>query len=140
MASADIAALADFQGFAEALQSITSVYYVSGGEVTLAKWVAALICRYAAENAEVSHHAVATETRSELFLRRAGMNVYAAQAILGMMRAPPGVPAVGTGRAYGLVAFLKLELDQRMSYFEEMLGGGETLAMVSRTVDKGWED
>jgi hypothetical protein len=138
MTASDAAAFADFQAFAATLPSETMVLYVAGGMETLAKWAAAIAARYAAGSQHLQEHLVQEETHWELFLRRAGMNVYAAQVVLGMLRAPDEEPVINHERAYGLPAFVKMSEEQRYDMFEAVLGGRRVLARMGQILDANW--
>lgn len=140
LSATDAAALARFQGFAATLPSETTVLYVGGGPVTLAKWVAAIAARHAAGAITSQEHLVQDETHWELFLRRAGFNVYAAQVVLGMLRGPDEEPVIDHKRAYGLPAFVKMPEAKRIEMFEGILGGRRVLSRVGRILDANWGD
>ncbi|KAK3487607.1 uncharacterized protein B0T23DRAFT_322770 [Neurospora hispaniola] len=144
LSQSDAKALAEFQCFASALQAQTDVYvyYVGGGTETLAKWVAATICDYGTEAQEWQSILLPVETGWELFLRRAGMNVFAAQVVLGMLRVPDDEVAIGgkEGKLYGLPAFLMMSKDERAEKFAEIFGGRRLLDAVSAVVDEPWGD
>ncbi|KAF2754618.1 hypothetical protein EJ05DRAFT_541178 [Pseudovirgaria hyperparasitica] len=100
------------------------------------------------------------ETLWELFLRRAGLNAYAAQSILCALRsrphntlatpltAPADVISVDTcvhedtsptaTTVTGLPAFLLMSQAEREAQFGAMLGGTRILRRVGRVVDGGW--
>lgn len=140
----DANALAEFQGFAAGLSSSCdiSVIYLGGGQETLAKWVAATICRYADEGtALVEEPLLEEETCWELFLRRAGMNPFGAQAVLGILRntSEDDNPAVGgNGEMYGLPLFVMMTAEERIVMFEDVFRGGRVLNRVSEILDQDW--
>ncbi|KAB5536077.1 hypothetical protein GE09DRAFT_340321 [Coniochaeta sp. 2T2.1] len=140
LASADAAAFADFQGFAAALSCEVVVMYVGGGPETLAKWAAAMAARYAAGSIDLQAYLMQEETQWELFLRRAGMNVYAAQVVLGMLRAPAEESVVGAEGMSGLPAFVTMSKQERIAMFETVLGGRRVLGSVGRLLDASWGD
>lgn len=92
------------------------------------------------------HHGVPTpllqdETLWEIWLRRAGLNAFAAQAVLGALKQPsddrgPGLQI--SDQVWGLPAFVLMGAEERRSRFEGMLGGREVLERVGRVVDGGW--
>ncbi|KAK3307326.1 uncharacterized protein B0T15DRAFT_510611 [Chaetomium strumarium] len=119
LSQSDARALAEFQGFSAGLQTAdVQSLYVGGGVETLAKWAAAKICEYANEAVAVRDMLLPIETFWEVFLRRAGMNAYAAQVVLGRLKVPDDRPAVGEGR--GQVFGLPL-------LFEDLFGGTKVL-------------
>lgn len=142
LSQSDAKALAEFQCFAGGLHAQTEVqvFYVGGGTETLVKWVAAMVCRYGTEAIEWQSILLPVETGWELFLRRAGMNVFAAQVVLGMLKVPDDEVAIGgkEGRLYGLPAFLLMSSDERADKFGEIFGGRRLLDRVSAVVDEPW--
>ncbi|KAK3339175.1 hypothetical protein B0H65DRAFT_292439 [Neurospora tetraspora] len=144
LSQSDAKALAEFQCFAGGLQAQTDVmvFYVGGGTETLAKWVAAMVCNYGTEAQEWQSILLPVETGWELFLRRAGMNVFAAQVVLGMLKVPDEEVAIGgkEGKLYGLPAFLMMSRDERAEKFAEIFGGRKLLDRVSAVVDDPWGD
>lgn len=138
MSASDAASFAEFQEFAATLPAETTVLFVGGGAETLAKWAAAIAARHAAGSCPLQEYLREEETHWELFLRRAGMNPYAAQVVLGMLRAPEGVPLINHKRAYGLPAFIKMSEEQRYAMFEGVLEGRQVLRRVGRVVDAIW--
>lgn len=138
MSAPDATGFADFQAFTATLPCETMMIYVGGGTETLAMWVAAIVSRYAAGSSHLQQHLAQSETPWELFLRRAGMNVYAAQVVLGMLRPPEGEPLINHERAYGLPAFVKMTEEQRYGMFETVLGGRRVLGRVGKIIDAKW--
>ncbi len=139
LAQSDAKALAEFQGFVTGLPGRVSAVYVGGGEDTAAKWAAAMVSRYAGEGAPLQNTLMQSESRWELFLRRAGMNVYGAQAVLASTRASAYMPAVHFDQVYGLPAFLTMTSEERIARFESILGGKRVLQSVSAFIDTNWE-
>lgn len=139
LSQSDARALAEFQGFSAGLGGGVRVVYVGGGAETLARWVAATICRHAGEAAAVRHLLLEVETSWEVFLWRAGMNVFAAQVVLGMLKVPEGTPAIaGGGQVYGLPLFVMMSQERRFALFEGVLGGRKILEGVSAAFDEPW--
>lgn len=138
MASSDAAALTDFQGFASGLQPSTLVYYIGGGDDTLSRWVASLVCRHGQSDPNVQNGLIEVETLWELWLRRAGFNVYAAQMVAGQLKVPKMETGTVTGREhYGLAAFATMTRNERMRRFGPMVGP-RVLERVSQAVDEIW--
>ncbi|KAL2153632.1 hypothetical protein VTH82DRAFT_4787 [Thermothelomyces myriococcoides] len=146
LSQADARALAELQGFAAGLSvAMTHVHvvYVSGGDETLAKWIAAVICKsYSREAAEVRGLLLPVETTWEMFLRRVGMNVFAAQVVLGRLKVPDGGPAIGcqSGQVFGLPLFIMMSKEQRVELFSDTLGGRRVLDRVSDVIDRPWRE
>ncbi|KAI1107959.1 hypothetical protein F4804DRAFT_339728 [Jackrogersella minutella] len=130
-------AFAEFTGFVVRLDTNAQVYYVGGGEDTLAKWLVSLLIRYAPEAAGVRDIVIQEETLWELFLRRAGMNAYAAQAILGHLKAPDDVPEEEAGN-YGLPAFIRMAPEERVEMFRGLMGGDRVLRRVNEILETRW--
>jgi hypothetical protein len=135
----DILALAEATGFCESLDGLVIVQFVGGGEETLAKWLVAIIVQYGSQG-ESSVALLEDETFWELFLRRAGMNAYAAQAVIAELKAPEGVDVEGESKAgfFGITAFVEMEQEERIARFERLLGGRRILQRVGRVLDLNW--
>jgi hypothetical protein len=140
MSATDAAALSGFQAFCAALPAEIMVLYIGGGIETLAKWTAAIAVRYASGSQHLQHFLTEEETHWELFLRRAGMNAYAAQVVIGMLRTPDLKSWVNHGPVYGLPRFVKMAHEERCAVFEVVLGGRRVLTRVGRIVDASWLD
>ncbi|KAK4244475.1 hypothetical protein C7999DRAFT_43878 [Corynascus novoguineensis] len=145
LSQSDARALAEVQGFAAASSATTAhvqLMYVGGGMETLAKWIAAVVCEYYPKEAEgVRDLLLPVETFWEVFLRRAGMNVFAAQVVLGKLKMPDGSPAIGgeDGQVFGLPLFLTMPKKQRVEMSAEAFGGRRVLDRVSDFIDKPWD-
>ena len=136
MTPAAAEAFAIFLGFVASLETQGLVFYIAGGEDNLAKWAACMTCRYAAD-AVTQQYLLQRESGWELFLRRAGVNAYAAQVILGMLKEPYIV--IGGQPFRGLAAFIKLSDVERLTRFGDVLGGNRVLQRVSRVIDRNWD-
>jgi hypothetical protein len=143
-------AFAEFAGFCASLRNQTSivVYFVAGGEATLGKWIASIICEVAPsfglqiynESTEMGM-LLSDETSWELFLRRVGMNAYAAQAVLGQMKAPQGVDVGSPSKRglFGIMGFVEMAQAEREARFGNIMGGTRVLERVGRLFDGNWE-
>lgn len=136
MSSSDAAALTDFQGFASGLQCNTPVHYIGGGDDTLSRWVASLVCRHGQTDPNVQNGLMEVETLWELWLRRAGFNVYAAQMVAGQLKVPKTETGTKQGH-HGLAAFTTMTRNERMRRFGPMVGQ-RVLERVSQAVDEIW--
>lgn len=134
--SSDAAALTDFQGFASGLPCNTLVYYIGGGDDTLSRWVASLVCRYGQFEPNIQNGLLEVETLWELWLRRAGFNVYAAQVVAGQLKVPKTETDTKRGH-HGLAAFVTMTRNERMRRFGPMVGP-RVLERVSQAVDELW--
>ncbi|ERT02485.1 hypothetical protein HMPREF1624_00784 [Sporothrix schenckii ATCC 58251] len=96
LSPSDAMALAQLQGFLHSLPCKVSASYVGGGEQAVAEWAASLVVQEAKKDGEqqraieVEMYLVEEETRWELFLRQACLNVYDAQIVLGVLLAATG--------------------------------------------------
>lgn len=133
----DSLALTEFVGFSTGFETSISVLFVAGGEETLAKWLASIITQRCVVG-ELS--LLAEETHWELFLRRAGLNAFAAQAIIAELKAPDGVDAGSPTKAgqFGLTAFVEMGREQRIGRFSPLCGR-VLMERVSAVIDGTWE-
>ncbi|KAI3402106.1 hypothetical protein diail_35 [Diaporthe ilicicola] len=136
MAPSDTSALVDFQGFASGLERNILVYYIGGGDHTLSRWVASLVCRHGQSDPSIQDCLIEVETLWELWLRRAGFNVYAAQMVAGQLKVPKTETGMARGH-HGLAAFATMTRTERMRRFGSMVGP-RVLERVSQAVDEIW--
>lgn len=131
----DCAALAEFMAFCSTLQEDVQALFVPGGDEQLAQWIVATMAKYGSDNMSL----VQDETLWELFLRRAGMNAFAAQAVLCEL-GPPSQDFEGGQEPVesGLTAFVNMSLEERLRRFEGLLGGRSVLIRVSERLDARW--
>ncbi|KAK5684061.1 hypothetical protein LTS10_003925 [Elasticomyces elasticus] len=142
----DCDALSDFMAFTATLDADIEIRLVPGSTSDIVKWIAATI----------SHHAsgirddmklLSDETLWERFLRTAGLNAFAAQVILAQLKPPEEAIRDGSssaiqssqGDVFGLAAFVRMSLTQRLQQFGPLLGGERMLRRVSEVVDMGWK-
>ncbi|KAI1340424.1 hypothetical protein F5Y15DRAFT_57923 [Xylariaceae sp. FL0016] len=137
LSSSECQGFADFAGFVASLDTNGQVFYVGGGEDTLARWMVHVAITHAHESSGVQDLLIEDESVWELFLRRAGMNVYAAQAILGYLRAPDGVTDEERAQ-YGLPAFIRMAPKERIRRFGGILGGTKVLNRVNQVLLTQW--
>ncbi|KAH0349190.1 hypothetical protein KCU81_g2950, partial [Aureobasidium melanogenum] len=109
------------------------VMYIPGDELALATWIVASMIRYGLDDSEV--HLIQDETTWELFLRKAGMDAFAAQAILNKLKAPIPMPTPSTKQFYGLPAFVMMDETERLRLFGALFGGEKILRKVSMAID-----
>ncbi|TLD27169.1 hypothetical protein PspLS_04633 [Pyricularia sp. CBS 133598] len=141
MAQADELAFAEFQAFARGLQDVAdiSVFWVGGGQTSLARWVASLATECASvETAPFYRLLCQSESHWELFLRRAGMNTFAAQMVCGLLQNPYGTEAASVFGGSGLAAFVNMTANERAQRYGSVLGGRRVLDRVSEVVDQNW--
>lgn len=130
----DCTALAEFTAFCSSLPEEVQPKFIAGSEEDLARWIVAAMVKYGMDaNQEIK--LLQDETLWEVFLRRAGMNAFAAQAILATLKAPDQTEAEAE---FGLTAFVKMSVQDRFAQFETLLGGRRLLGRVSRVLDAKW--
>lgn len=125
LSAASLQAYNSFVGAASALGSTTgcsiTVIYVGGGRKTLEKWICALVSTHVRENPPKTRNVlIEDETEWELFLRRAGFNMYAAQIVISALKAM----CRGETGVAPLVRFLRMAPAERAKVLAEFLGGG----------------
>ncbi|THZ97288.1 hypothetical protein D6C88_01290 [Aureobasidium pullulans] len=109
------------------------VMYIPGDEIALAIWIVASMVRFGLNDPEVQ--LLQDETSWELFLRKAGMDVFAAQVILIKLKVPDSVPSPSGKRQYGLPAFVMMGEAERLRRFGGLFGGEKILRKVSMAID-----
>lgn len=139
LAESDTLALAEATGVCSSLDRSVVMQFIGGSEETLAKWLVATIVQYGSHG-ESSIPLLEDETLWELFLRRAGMNAYAAQAVIAELKAPDGVDVERRSKAglFGITAFIEMEQEERIARFGRLLGGRRILERVGRVLDANW--
>lgn len=136
----DCTALADFMAFCSTLREDVQALFVPGGDEQLAQWIVATMARYCSSNLNL----IQDETFWELFLRRAGMNAFAAQTVLCQLGPSSsrefdfeGGQEVAESES-GLRMFVNMSLEERLRRFEGLLGGRSVLIRVSERLDARW--
>ena len=141
----DTNAFIEFTAFcSNVTESEIHVTFLASGEEDLAKWIVAMMIKYAvAEHEEVK--LIQEETLWEIWLRRAGMNAFAAQAVLGRLKAGESCGSVddwekgnGFEGEWGLKAFVNMSARERYQRFEILLGGRRMLGKIGEVVDGRW--
>ena len=136
----DCTALTEFTAFCTTLPDEVQSIFVAGGEEDLAKWVVASMVKHSLPT-DQGIKLLQDETLWEVFLRRAGINAFAAQAILATLKAPDQSESEAAGKQradFGLTAFVKMSVRERFARFETLLGGRRLLGRVSRVLDERW--
>lgn len=141
----DAAAIADFIGYFSRLEETeVQVSYIPGGEEDLVKWIAAAVTRWAP--CLQGFNLLDEETVWENFLRKAGMNAFAAQVVLDQLKTDSsqiggdeemGMRSEGFERQ-GLAAFVRMGVEERVQRFGALIGGEGMLRRVSMAVDGSW--
>lgn len=134
--ASDSLAFGEFMGFAMGLDTSILVHFVGGEEETLSKWLVSNIIQHSSGSINL----IEDETHWELFLRRAGLNAFAAQAIIGDIKAPEGVDPQSPSKAahFGLTGFVEMGVGQRRARFSGICGT-KLMERVSAVVDTKWE-
>ncbi|CZR63409.1 uncharacterized protein PAC_13306 [Phialocephala subalpina] len=133
----DCSAYSEFGGFAAGFETSITVLFVVGGEETLSKWLVSTIV----QNCLIGEsNLLAEESYWELFLRRAGLNAYAAQTVVANLKAPDGVDPNSPTKAgqFGLTAFVEMGREQRNARFGPLCGR-MLMERVSAMIDGRWE-
>lgn len=131
----DCNALDQFNNFISKLEDDILTTFVYGGKEELADCTIARMAEYSIPNTEqvLSQE----ETPQERFLRKAGMNAFAAQTILAAVHQAPTRPDNGQlNESYlgsrDLAKFLHMSSEDRLNFFESVLGGTKLLQRVNR--------
>ncbi|KAK0120716.1 hypothetical protein ONS96_010919 [Cadophora gregata f. sp. sojae] len=135
MTDSDCLAFAEFAGYLSGFETSISMQYVGGGNRSLSKWIVSNIIQYRVDN-----ELIADETFWELFLRRAGLNAFAAQAVIGELKAPDGIDPGTPSKAglFGLTSFVEMGREDRLARFGGICGHS-VLARVSAVLDARWD-
>lgn len=138
---ADSKSISELTAFCSSLNAEVSVIYIDGGEEELVSWTISMMVRYGVSDPGIK--LLQDETTWEVFLRRAGMNAFAAQVVLAELKAPAGSrDGLEVNDQffsdYGLSGFVKMSLYERINRFEHIFGGTRLLQRVSRNIDGGW--
>ncbi|KAF9635152.1 hypothetical protein BFW01_g6047 [Lasiodiplodia theobromae] len=137
---------------------VTITYVPGGSEADLARWIAGAMAAYGRTSEELvgagwkredagDDDEVLKEEEGtwELFLRKAGLNAFAAQVVLARLGKRKGEREEGGGEGggagggmYGLAAFVAMTPEERRRAFEGVVGSRELLDKVGRRVDGRW--
>ncbi|KAI9723955.1 MAG: hypothetical protein M1812_000673 [Candelaria pacifica] len=142
MTGDDCEAVVEFMGFVAGLNDEVEVKYIAGGEEEFASWIVEYMIRYGGSEGELKLIQDETLVRIifrpfawELFLRRAGMNAFAAQVVLSELKAPDENQGKSEGQSeqadFGLTKFVKMGVSKRVRMFERLLGGKKVLLKES---------
>jgi hypothetical protein len=130
LAPSDIAAYADFVSFTVALHGDIHVQLVPGAEQTMASWISAFLSRSSFKSHGMKRLLSSEETLWEIFLRRAGMNVFASRILSKTLFEQAG--------ASGLAAYLMMPVQERVARFAPLLGGEKVLSLTAKALDQSW--
>jgi hypothetical protein len=151
----DTEAMNVFEDFASKLDGEVLVRYVRGGEQALARSTVFEMVNYGLPygSADIGDiKPVALETTWEVFLRRVGLNPFAAQAIMAWLRKSLDVPLAPsssstshfpiyhakTVSAFGLTRFLLMGEEERIRSFQALMGGTRVLTRAGSLMDQAW--
>ncbi|QDS73344.1 hypothetical protein FKW77_006750 [Venturia effusa] len=150
----DCEALSEFNGFAAGVEADAVVIFVPGGEKELVNWVVGCMVRYCLTHVRGEEIALLQdETLWEQFLRRAGLNAFAAQLILTDLKNTSDTDIQMTetcssdldtsskspGRTnFGIRAFICMDPQERIQRFESLLGGRRVLTRVHKVLEQKW--
>ncbi|OBT68543.1 hypothetical protein VE03_01695 [Pseudogymnoascus sp. 23342-1-I1] len=129
-------AMAEFMGFCASLPCTVNVSFVPGGHETLANWIVAGMVRYGIGSSD-GRGLLEDETQWEVFLRRCGMNPYAAQAVVSALKAPEGLQPSRCGM-FGISGFVEMDHNERVRRFGHIFDGDRVLRRVSSVIDARW--
>jgi hypothetical protein len=136
----DCEALVDLTTWAHSLDSDVQISYIPGGEQELASWLVAAFTQHGSIGG--SMRLLQDETMWERWLRVAGMNAYAAQAVLVQLKVPDldlhGIGPTEMQKRFGVAAFVSMTDEERVERFGAVMGGERVLRRVSEAIDGGW--
>ncbi|KAM0340231.1 hypothetical protein ACHAPU_010575 [Fusarium lateritium] len=128
--ASDMAGYADFVLFTMGLQGDVSTFLVSGSEETVSKWALSIMSRYSSPAKQFREFLDFRDGVWELFLRRTGLNISAAQVVAGLLASEYG--------ELGLAKFFSMDAEQRVSEYGRIMGGKRILNNVSRILNQKW--
>ena len=134
LSTEDQDALASFKAFCSSLPSDVSVILVAGGADHLAHRIVALMARYS-----IAYHEVKLaqdEMPAELFLRSAGMNAFASQAVILALSDIADQTVELQGQALSM--FVQMSLHEKIARFKNLLGGQRVLSRVHSILETRW--
>lgn len=134
LTESDCNAMTEFMEFCSALQDDVQPFFVAGGEEKLHHWIVAMMLKHGVSDS-MTLKLLPEETSGEIFLRRAGMNAFAAQAVLAELKCSDSSP---DSMDFELEAFVKMSREERLQRFERMMGGRKVLQNVSKCLDARW--
>lgn len=139
----DCEALTDLSGLSTQLTAELEVVYVPGDEAEVGMWIAALLSQHLRTPQAAT--LLPDETMWERFLRRAGMNAFAAQAVLAALKQPdarsegsaPGMGDTNTDQ-YGLAASVQMLADRRTERLDTVVNSRDIIQRVSNAIEGAW--
>lgn len=142
----DCDALADLPGWTHLLDPDVQITHVAGGEQELANWLAATVSHCGVSDGRIQ--LLQDETMWERWLREAGLNAFAAQAVMARLESPESATqhqdyssmSASFHAHFGLSAFVAMGPKARIEQFGSLLGGEKVLRRVSEVIDGPWVD
>jgi hypothetical protein len=128
--------LVSLMNFCAAQNHDIQVMYIPGDESALATWIVSSMVRFGFDDPDVQ--LLHDESSWELFLRKSGMDAFAAQVVLSKMKVPDSMPASSNNQHYGLPGFVMMDEAQRLKKFGALFGGEKVLKKVSMAIDGSW--
>ncbi|KAF7869882.1 hypothetical protein EAF04_004666 [Stromatinia cepivora] len=168
LGDSDCIAWADFVGFTLTLPASTIVHYIpvdptNPEDQSMATYISHLILQHAPQSSPSSSSSTSSTSPSpfnidlldqesywEIWLRRSGMNAYAAQATIVQLKEPEPRCKVGDegyqkemqmiqeGGPYGLTLFVGMGMEERLRRLGWLVGKG-VLERVGEVVEQTWE-
>ncbi|KAL1597765.1 hypothetical protein SLS60_008252 [Paraconiothyrium brasiliense] len=146
----DQEAMTEYERTAAQLDGDVYIRYVPGGEQALARSIVGEMAQFGLPHGSKDIGDIKLlpdQTTWELFLRRAGLNAFAAQVILALLKDLVDWPQLSkdtcgvtpnTIRTCGLQTFLLMPAESRVQNFQTILGGSRILKRVSALLDEPW--
>ncbi|CAI6275757.1 unnamed protein product [Periconia digitata] len=153
MDTRDLDAIDHFKKHTSAMKCDISTEFVAGGNLALAQAITEEMAKYGLPGGSKDIGDIKLlpdETQWEIFLRRAGLNPFAAQVILALLKEPIEYPvALASSQGsmeensssfplFGLQRFLMMSGQQRVQSFQVLLGGKRVLQKVNALLDQQW--
>ena len=139
LTASDSTAVAEITAFSKSayfksLNVDVSVVLSVGGEKHLAHWLAAYVAQHSPSIPDIILKL--EETRWEVWLRRIGLNAFAAQALLSAL-GNSGTSKDSNGTSFGLAELVRMQASERTRMFSGLLGSA-AMDRVNRVLDTKW--
>ncbi|KAF2451465.1 hypothetical protein P171DRAFT_401003 [Karstenula rhodostoma CBS 690.94] len=146
----DKEAITEYEKIAAQCNGEVLLRYVPGGEQALARTIVIEMAQFGLPHGSQDIGDIkllSDQTTWELFLRRAGLNTFAAQVILALLKDPvewpqfsKDTPEFGSNpmQTRGLLTFLFMSAENRVQTLQTILGGSRILRRVSALLDEPW--
>ncbi|PVI03539.1 hypothetical protein DM02DRAFT_557950 [Periconia macrospinosa] len=152
MDARDLEAVEQFKLHASKLQANISVQLIPGEAQALTQSIVEEMAKHGLPHGSKDIGDVkllSDETNWELFLRRVGLNPFAAQVILALLKGHANYPVTTTSSesfentvsyvsVFGLQRFIMMSAQERVQTFQALLGGSRILQKVSTLLDQQW--